>query len=70
MRKYSNNLDINDFIHIFLRKNKEWYFEKGKKHNKLCSPNKQKYIIPCTPRCPRAYQNFKHDIMKVDGVRL
>lgn len=66
MKRYSNNQEINRFIIMFLKQNKEWYFKKGKRHHKLYSPNNHVFPIPSTPSCLRAYQNFKHDLMKAN----
>lgn len=64
MKKYSANLDIARFVNAFLKQNKNWRFKKGKRHNKLYSPSNKAFPIPSTPSCNRAYENFKHDLMK------
>ena len=64
MGKYSSNRERNCFITLFLKQNKQWLFKKGKRHNKLYSPKKRIFIVPCTPSCPHAYENFRHDLMR------
>lgn len=65
MKRYSKNAEIQSFLRAFLRTHRDWQFEKGKKHNKLVSPKRDKIPIPKTPSCKRVYQNFIHDLSKL-----
>ncbi|MCH9852718.1 MAG: hypothetical protein K0U45_04360 [Alphaproteobacteria bacterium] len=63
MRNYSNNKEINEFIHALL-KNKQAEFCKGKKHDKLKIGN-HKIPIPKTPSDYRSVKNFIGDVNRL-----
>lgn len=60
--KFSSNKDINKFVKSLLKSGAQ--IERGKKHRKLRLPNGRFVVIPCSPSCKRAFQNFRHDVSR------
>lgn len=63
MARYSTNKHINQLVIDLVKQG--WFFEKRKKHNSLCTPDRSKRIFfSCTPSDSRAYLNLRQDIRK------
>lgn len=60
MKKYSNDKDINRLVVSYTKAG--WSIGKGKKHQKLISPDGFKFTIPSTPSDRRALYNFRRDL--------
>lgn len=61
--KYSADKDINKIVSDLVR-NEGWTFSHGKKHGKLKKTDGGVLIVPTSPSCPRAYENFCRDLRK------
>jgi|26BtaG_2_1085354.scaffolds.fasta_scaffold02816_3 hypothetical protein len=63
--RFSNNSNINSLVCDKLKLG--WHYRKGKKHHILISPNRRRVAIPSSPSCIRAFDNFFHDIKRLES---
>jgi hypothetical protein len=65
--RYSNSKEIHHEVKRLV--GMSWKFIRGKKHGKLISPNGTGFLtVPCTPSDCRGYQNFLHDIRRLERM--
>lgn len=60
--KHSKNKDIDRLVQSLIRHGAHIDF--GRKHRKLRLENGRFVVIPSTPSCKRAFQNFKQDVKR------
>lgn len=60
--RHSKNKDIDRLVQLLIRG--DAYIERGRKHRKLRLNNGRFVVIPSTPSCKRAFQNFKQDVRR------
>ena len=64
--QYSSNKDINKLVRQKVREG--WFWEKGRKHGKLHSPDGDGYIaVPGSPSDYRAPRNFERELTRLAG---
>lgn len=64
--KFSNNSQIDKLVDNKLESG--WCYRKGKKHHVLIAPNNRRVAIPSSPSCRCAFQNFLHNLRRIERV--
>ncbi len=66
MKKYSSDKNINVLVNRLVN-HYGWSCKKGR-HPKLITPSGKRLSVPSTPSDKRrAFQNFKHDVRRLQG---
>lgn len=62
--KYSSDKDVNQLVHNLVLDG--WHFERGKKHGKLITPERKRFVvIPTSPSRKRAAKELRAVVRRI-----